>query len=144
MPDEHEKLALYRWLAETRDEGAVDDFTLELADRFGQLPAPAIALVELRRLRVLGRGGKRGGLVDSLKVFHNVSEVTLRRPLKPVEITTVVGALNFRPSSSAAASSACASAAGPRAAAPRARCSPRSQPAAEAAAKADKVRRAAA
>ena len=96
VPDEHEKLALYRRLAETRDEGAVDDFTLELMDRFGQLPAPAIALVELRRLRVLGRGGKQGGLVDSLKVFHNVSEVTLRRPLKPVEITTVVGALNFQ------------------------------------------------
>jgi transcription-repair coupling factor (superfamily II helicase) len=96
VPDEHEKLALYRRLAETRDEGAVDDFTLELMDRFGQLPAPAIALVELRRLRVLGRGGKQGGLVDSLKVFHNVSEVTLRRPLKPIEITTVVGALNFQ------------------------------------------------
>ncbi|MFN8586594.1 MAG: transcription-repair coupling factor [Candidatus Eisenbacteria bacterium] len=96
VPDEHEKLALYRRLAEARDEGAVDDFTLELMDRFGQLPAAAVALVELRRLRVLGRGGKSGVLVDSLKVFHDVAEVTLRRPLKPAEIASVVGSLNFQ------------------------------------------------
>jgi transcription-repair coupling factor (superfamily II helicase) len=32
----------------------LDDLTLEMLDRFGQLPPPAIALVELRRLRLLG------------------------------------------------------------------------------------------
>ncbi|MCC6650347.1 MAG: transcription-repair coupling factor, partial [Candidatus Eisenbacteria bacterium] len=97
VPDEHEKLALYRRLAETRDEAAVDDFTLELMDRFGQLPPAAVALVELRRLRVLGRGPRNApALVDSLKVFHNVAEVTLRRPLKPGEIASVVGQLSFQ------------------------------------------------
>lgn len=97
VPDEHEKLALYRRLAETKDDAGVDDFTLELMDRFGQLPAAAVALVELRRLRVLGRGPRNApALVDSLKVFHNVAEVTLRRPLKPGEIASVVGTLNFQ------------------------------------------------
>src|SRR6185295_12818747 len=54
VPDEHEKLALYRRLADTRDLSTLDDLTLEMLDRFGQLPSPAIALVELRRLRLLG------------------------------------------------------------------------------------------
>jgi transcription-repair coupling factor (superfamily II helicase) len=98
VPDEHEKLALYRRLAESKDEASIDDFTLELMDRFGQLPPPAVALVELRRVRVIGRGGKDSGvgLVDSLKVFQNVAEATLHRPLKPLEIQTVVAGLQFQ------------------------------------------------
>ncbi len=97
VPDEHEKLALYRRLAETKTESAIDDFTLELMDRFGQLPAPSVALIELRRLRVLARGADdAAGVVESLKVMHDVAEVTLKRPLKPVEIASVVGSLNFQ------------------------------------------------
>ena len=96
VPDEHEKLTLYRRLAQTRDDAAVDDFTLELMDRFGQLPAAAVALVELRRLRVLGRGAEGAALVESLKVMHDTSEITLRRPLRPAEIASVVGSLNFQ------------------------------------------------
>jgi transcription-repair coupling factor (superfamily II helicase) len=97
VPDEHEKLALYRKLAEAKSADAVDDFTLELLDRFGQLPPAAVALVELRRLRVLGRGTPGGSaLVESLKVFQQVAEVTLRRPLSPKEIASVVGTLSFQ------------------------------------------------
>jgi transcription-repair coupling factor (superfamily II helicase) len=97
VPDEHEKLSLYRRLAEAKNDAAIDDFTLELMDRFGQLPPPAVALVELRRLRVLGRGPDEGaGMVESLKVLHEVSEITLKRPLKPVEIASVVGSLNYQ------------------------------------------------
>jgi transcription-repair coupling factor (superfamily II helicase) len=97
VPDEHEKLTLYRRLAEAKSDGAIDDFTLELMDRFGQLPPPAVALVELRRLRVLGRGADDlPGVVESLKVMHEVSEVTLKRPLRPGEIAAVVGSLNFQ------------------------------------------------
>jgi transcription-repair coupling factor (superfamily II helicase) len=90
VPDEHEKLALYRKLADTRDAATIDDVTLELMDRFGQLPPPAIALVELRRLRLLGAQGN----VESLRVFQNVTEMILRRPLKPQEIRTVMGVLD--------------------------------------------------
>lgn len=101
VPDEHEKLALYRRLAEARTPAAVDDLTVELIDRFGPLPPPAVALVELRGVRVLGRGtgeGESGGaaLVDSLKVFQSVAEVTLKRPLKPGEIASVVGGLPWQ------------------------------------------------
>src|SRR5206468_12420131 len=61
-------------------------------------PAPAVALVELRRLRVLGRGTPGGGSapVESLKVFHAVAEVTLRRALRPDEIKALVTGLDFQ------------------------------------------------
>ncbi len=91
VPDEHEKLDLYRRLADTRTADELDDLTLELLDRFGQLPPPAVALLELRRLRVLAAGG-----VESLRVFRAVSEMTLFRPLQPAEIRTVVGMLPFQ------------------------------------------------
>src|SRR5439155_9043540 len=92
VPDEHEKLNLYRRHAETRDLDELDDLVLEVLDRFGQLPPPAIALFELRRLRVLGAGSE----VESLRVFHDVAELTLRRPLKPTAIRTLIGMLNFQ------------------------------------------------
>jgi transcription-repair coupling factor (superfamily II helicase) len=91
VPDEHEKLILYRKLAETREAGTVDDFTLELLDRFGQLPPPAVALVELRRLRLLG---VEAG-VESLRVFQHHCDLTLRAPLRPAQIRTLVGSLPF-------------------------------------------------
>jgi transcription-repair coupling factor (superfamily II helicase) len=92
VPDEHEKLALYRRLADARELGQVEDLTVEMRDRFGQLPAPSVALVELRRLRLMGRDG----MVESLRVFQNVAEVMLRRPLKPGEIRGLVEALDFQ------------------------------------------------
>jgi transcription-repair coupling factor (superfamily II helicase) len=63
-----------------------------MRDRFGQLPAPAVALVELRRLRLMGRDA----LVESLRVFQNVAEMLLRRPLKPAEIRAVVESVDFQ------------------------------------------------
>ncbi len=92
VADEHEKLNLYRRLAEARELDQVDDLVLEMLDRFGQLPPPAIALFELRRLRVLGAAAD----VESLRVFHEVAEMTLRRPLKPGEIRSLVGSLKFQ------------------------------------------------
>jgi len=92
VPDEHDKLSLYRRLAETRSLDELDDLTLEMLDRFGQLPPPAVALFELRRLRLLGAGPA----VESLRVFQEVAELALRRPLKPDEIRTVVGSLPFQ------------------------------------------------
>jgi transcription-repair coupling factor (superfamily II helicase) len=103
VPDEHEKLNLYRRLAETRTIDDLDTLTLEMLDRFGQLPAPAVALFELRRLRIMGAGpvdenGRPRGpsLIESLRVFEQVAEIQLLRPLKPTEIRTTVGALNFQ------------------------------------------------
>jgi len=83
-----------------------------MMDRFGQLPPPAVALVELRRLRVLGAAPAAGALaaagaiarddagagvgVEALRVLQQVAEIVLRRPLKPQEIRVVVGALGFQ------------------------------------------------
>ncbi|TMQ73378.1 MAG: transcription-repair coupling factor [Candidatus Eisenbacteria bacterium] len=92
VPDEHEKLALYRRLADARGAAQIEDLTLEMRDRFGALPAPAVALVELRRLRLMGRDAQ----VESLRVFQNVVEAMLRRPLKPTEIATLVAAVDFQ------------------------------------------------
>ena len=92
VADEHEKLDLYRRLAEARELAAVDDLTLEMMDRFGQLPPPAVALVELRRLRVMG--GLAG--IESLRVFQNVVELMLRQPLSPQQIRGLVGSLAFQ------------------------------------------------
>jgi transcription-repair coupling factor (superfamily II helicase) len=92
VPDEHEKLNLYRRLAETRTIDDLDTLTLEMLDRFGQLPPPVVALFELRRVRILGAGS----LIESLRVFQQVAEVQLRRPLKPQDIRAVVGSVPFQ------------------------------------------------
>ncbi|HEY2955649.1 MAG TPA: transcription-repair coupling factor [Candidatus Eisenbacteria bacterium] len=92
VPDEHEKLNLYRRLAEARTLDELDDLTLEMMDRFGQLPPPAVALLELRRLRVLGGAGA----AEALRVFQEVAEIVLRQPLKPQEIRGVIGVLGFQ------------------------------------------------
>jgi transcription-repair coupling factor (superfamily II helicase) len=92
VPDEHEKLAIYRRLADTRDLATADEITLEMIDRFGQLPSPAVALVELRRMRLLG--GPAGA--EHLRVFQQVVEILLRRALKPTEIRDLVGSLDFQ------------------------------------------------
>src|SRR5258705_502512 len=90
--DEHDKLNLYRRLAEPRSLDELDDLTLEMLDRFGQLPPPAVALFELRRLRLLGAGPQ----VEALRVFQQVAELGLRQPLTPAAIRTVVGMLGFQ------------------------------------------------
>ncbi|OGF12843.1 MAG: transcription-repair coupling factor [Candidatus Eisenbacteria bacterium RBG_16_71_46] len=92
VPDEHEKLDLYRRLAETRGLDGLDDLVLELIDRFGQLPPTAVALLELRRLRLLGVAAA----VESLRVFQQATELVLRRPLTPTQIRSLVGALHFQ------------------------------------------------
>jgi transcription-repair coupling factor (superfamily II helicase) len=43
---------LYRRLARLTSEAAVDDFASELSDRFGPMPAVALHLLELARLRI--------------------------------------------------------------------------------------------
>ena len=70
----------------------MDELTLEMIDRFGQLPPPAVALVELRRLRLLGATAG----AESLRVFQDVVEILLRRPLLPQHIRELVAAADFQ------------------------------------------------
>jgi transcription-repair coupling factor (superfamily II helicase) len=50
--DVHERLSLYKRLANCETAERVDDIQEELIDRFGRLPAQAQALVETHRLRI--------------------------------------------------------------------------------------------
>ncbi len=51
VPEPDLRLDLYRRLARMTDPAAVTDFAEELRDRFGELPAEVVALLDLARLR---------------------------------------------------------------------------------------------
>jgi transcription-repair coupling factor (superfamily II helicase) len=51
VPDEAQKLELYRRLARARSAGDLAAFRQEAIDRFGPLPAPALRLLEVAELR---------------------------------------------------------------------------------------------
>ena len=53
--DVHERLVLYKRLANCETPEALDTLREELVDRFGPLPEPARCLLECHRLRVLGK-----------------------------------------------------------------------------------------
>ena len=74
VPDDQQKLALYRRLSRLRDEDAVLDFALELEDRYGPPPDPARHLCDAARLRALAA---RAGLAR-LRVSPRRSRAELR------------------------------------------------------------------
>ncbi|HEY9397481.1 MAG TPA: transcription-repair coupling factor, partial [Burkholderiales bacterium] len=53
--DVHERLTLYKRLANCEDEDELSMIREELIDRFGQLPEPAQVLLDSHRLRILSR-----------------------------------------------------------------------------------------
>ena len=53
--DVHERLVIYKRLANCETEAVLDDLREELIDRFGLLPDPTQTLVECHRLRILGK-----------------------------------------------------------------------------------------
>ncbi|MBK6403515.1 MAG: transcription-repair coupling factor [Rhodocyclaceae bacterium] len=54
-PDVHERLTLYKRLANCEDDDELNRMHEELVDRFGELPAQAQALLETHRLRLAGK-----------------------------------------------------------------------------------------
>ena len=52
VPDEAQKLELYRRLARARSAGDLAAFRQEVTDRFGPMPAPVLRLVEVAELRL--------------------------------------------------------------------------------------------
>jgi transcription-repair coupling factor (superfamily II helicase) len=62
VPEPDVRLELYRRLARLGSAGEIDAFGEELEDRFGQLPAEAMALLDLARLRLLCRALGIGAL----------------------------------------------------------------------------------
>ena len=52
VPDEAQKLELYRRLARARTIGDLAAFRQEVTDRFGPMPQPVVRLVEVAELRL--------------------------------------------------------------------------------------------
>jgi transcription-repair coupling factor (superfamily II helicase) len=56
VPDEAQKLELYRRLARARTTGDIAAFRQEVTDRFGPMPQPVARLVEVAELRLVAEG----------------------------------------------------------------------------------------
>ena len=67
--DQELRLEAYRRLAATTTESEVSDVAAEWVDRYGPLPAAAVALIELAQLRV---EAIRVGVVEIVKLRHEI------------------------------------------------------------------------
>ncbi|WP_089399457.1 transcription-repair coupling factor [Noviherbaspirillum humi] len=83
--DVHERLSLYKRLANCETQDAIDSMQEELIDRFGKMPDPVKALVETHRLRV---SAKQIGIV---KIdAHAESAVLQFQPNPPVDAMRII------------------------------------------------------
>jgi transcription-repair coupling factor (superfamily II helicase) len=86
--DVHERLVLYKRLANCETIEALDALREELVDRFGPLPEPARALVECHRLRVLGK------LLGVARIDASEAAILLqfveRPPIEPARVLDLV------------------------------------------------------
>jgi transcription-repair coupling factor (superfamily II helicase) len=86
--DVHERLVLYKQLANCDDEAALNGLREELIDRFGPLPDPARSLLDSHRLRILGRplGIARIDATDAAIVLQFVPQP----PIEPAKVLKLV------------------------------------------------------
>lgn len=83
--DVHERLSIYKRLANCNSADGINDLQEELIDRFGKMPDPAKALVETHRLRV---AAKPAGIV---KIdAHAESAVLQFEPNPPVDAMRII------------------------------------------------------
>jgi transcription-repair coupling factor (superfamily II helicase) len=86
--DVHERLVLYKRLANCEDEEALNTLREELIDRFGALPEAARALVDCHRLRILGKplGIARIDATDAAVQFQFIP----KPPIEPIKVLNLV------------------------------------------------------
>ena len=109
VPEEAQKLELYRRLARARDGGDLAAFRQELTDRFGPMPPPVVRLVEVAELRlaaeavgVASMSREEGQLV--VRFGEGLSRATAMRLLgggglpgvKPTEVTFASNQVRIR------------------------------------------------
>ena len=86
--DVHERLVIYKRLANCGDESALDELQEELIDRFGLMPAPAQTLVDCHRLRLLGKP------LDLLKIDASAQAILVQfgldTPIHPQRVIQLV------------------------------------------------------
>jgi transcription-repair coupling factor (superfamily II helicase) len=104
VTDQEQRLEAYRRLAGTLTNDGVDDVATEWVDRYGPLPAAAVALIDLARLRV---EALRVGLDEIVRLRHEIrispvdlrpsQEVRLKR-LRPKSVLRAGEGVMFIPS----------------------------------------------
>ena len=86
--DVHERLSIYKRLANCETQARIDDMQEELIDRFGKLPEPVKALIETHRLRI---AAKEVGIV---KIDAHGEAASLQfmeqPPIDPIRIITLI------------------------------------------------------
>ena len=83
--DVHERLSLYKRLANCGTQEKIDDMQEELIDRFGKLPDPAKALVETHRLRVAAKS------VGIIKIdAHGEAALLQFQPNPPIDAMRII------------------------------------------------------
>lgn len=83
--DVHERLSIYKRLANCKTQDAVNDLQEELIDRFGKLPDAAQALVETHRLRVAAVP------VGIIKIDAHAESATLQfEPNPPIDAMRII------------------------------------------------------
>ncbi|HEY0588622.1 MAG TPA: transcription-repair coupling factor [Pseudoduganella sp.] len=86
--DVHERLSIYKRLANCETQNAIDDLQEELIDRFGNLPDSAKALVETHRLRIAAK------TVGIIKIDAHSEAVNLqfmpKPPIDPMRIIHLI------------------------------------------------------
>jgi transcription-repair coupling factor (superfamily II helicase) len=70
--DTHERLVIYKRLANCETEDTLDQLQEELVDRFGLIPEPAQTLVDSHRLRILGKP------MDLIKIDASTAAITVQ------------------------------------------------------------------
>ena len=86
--DVHERLVIYKRLANCETEDALDQLQEELVDRFGLIPEPAQTLADSHRLRILGKP------LDLLKIDASTASITVQfgrdTPIHPHRVIHLV------------------------------------------------------
>jgi transcription-repair coupling factor (superfamily II helicase) len=83
--DVHERLSLYKRMANCATQSAIDDLQEELIDRFGKMPDPVKALIETHRLRVAAKP------VGIVKIdAHAESAVLQFEPNPPIDAMRII------------------------------------------------------
>nr|WP_314626981.1 transcription-repair coupling factor [uncultured Janthinobacterium sp.] len=86
--DVHERLSIYKRLANCATQEKIDDIQEELIDRFGKLPDPVKALIETHRLRIAAK------TVGIVKIDVHGEAATLqfmaKPPIDPMRIIALI------------------------------------------------------
>lgn len=86
--DVHERLVIYKRLANCSDEAGLDNLQEELIDRFGLLPSPTQTLLDCHRLRILGKP------LDLLKIDASAQAIMVQfgpdTPIHPHRVIQLV------------------------------------------------------